>query len=112
MAGYPITLDDFDPNRFEYGGITVPFAIRNLIINPLVLDESDEYEVNGADDLETGTAVTSPATIPLSEWTRRTSMPPSGIRALSSYAMLKRFWHMQKPLRNWDAVQTRCSAGP
>ena len=48
----PITLDDFDPNRFEYGGITVPFAIRNLIITPLVLNESDEYEVNGADDLE------------------------------------------------------------
>lgn len=48
----PITLDDFDQNRFEYGGITVPFAIRNLIITPLVLNESDEYEVNGADDLE------------------------------------------------------------
>lgn len=48
----PITIEDFDPMRFEYGGITVPFAIKNLIINPLVLDEADEYEVNGADDLE------------------------------------------------------------
>lgn len=48
----PISIEDFDPNVFEYGGIQVPFAIRNLIINPLVLNEADSYEVNGADDLE------------------------------------------------------------
>lgn len=46
-----ITIEDFEPTKFEYGGIQVPNAIRNLMITPLVLDEADEYVVNGADDL-------------------------------------------------------------
>lgn len=49
---FPITIEDFEPTKFEYGGITVPFEVKNLIINPLVLNESDEYEVKGAEDLE------------------------------------------------------------
>ncbi len=47
-----ITLEDFDPTKTEYDGITVPNAIKNLTIHPLVQDEGDDYDVQGADDLE------------------------------------------------------------
>lgn len=47
-----ITLEDFEPTKFDYAGITVPNAIKNLTIHPLVQDEGDTYEVSGTDDLQ------------------------------------------------------------
>ena len=47
-----ITLEDFDPLKKDYDGITVPYEIKNLTILPLVQDEGDTYIVEGSDDLE------------------------------------------------------------
>ena len=48
----PITIEDFDPQKFDYVGITVPYEIRNLTVLPLLQDEGDTYVVEGASDLE------------------------------------------------------------
>lgn len=48
----PVVIEDFDPLKFDYVGITVPYEIRNLTVLPLVQDEGDQYVVEGATDLE------------------------------------------------------------
>ena len=48
----PIVIEAFDPLKFDYVGITVPYEIRNLTVLPLVQDEGDTYVVEGASDLE------------------------------------------------------------
>jgi hypothetical protein len=48
----PIKIEDFDPLKFDYVGITVPYDIKNLTILPLVQDEGDTYVIDGANDLE------------------------------------------------------------
>ena len=48
----PIDIEDFDPLKFDYVGITVPYEIKNLTVLPLVQDEGDTYVVEGATDLE------------------------------------------------------------
>jgi len=48
----PINIEDFDPLKFDYVGITVPYEIKNLTVLPLVQDEGDTYTVEGATDLE------------------------------------------------------------
>ena len=48
----PINIEDFDPLKFDYVGITVPYEIKNLTVLPLVQDEGDTYTITGQNDLE------------------------------------------------------------
>lgn len=47
-----INIEDFDPLKFDYVGITVPYEIKNLTVLPLVQDEGDTYTITGQNDLE------------------------------------------------------------
>ena len=47
-----ISIEDFDPLKKDYDGISVPYEVRNLTISPLVQDEGDTYEIGTADDLQ------------------------------------------------------------